>query len=160
MLFIGIASIILIFGFVVLIGAPYVPTLRAQQQQALDLLDLKKGQTVLDVGCGDGRFLLAAAKQGYKAVGIEANPVLVVIARLACWRYRREVTVQWGNMWHMPWPPADAIYVFLHSRFMQKLDAKISQEFAGKHVKVVSYAFIIPGKKPTKATNALYLYDY
>lgn len=160
MVLIIIASIMLLFGFVVLIGAPYVPTLRSQQQQALDMLALKKGQTVLDIGCGDGRFLLAAAKRGYKAVGIEANPLLVVIARLVCWRYRQQVTVRWGNMWHIPWSPADGIYVFLHSRFMHKFDTKISQEYASKRVKVVSYAFTIPGKKPTKATKALYLYDY
>jgi hypothetical protein len=43
---------------------------------------------------------------------------------------------------------------------MQQLDTKITQQYAGKNVKVVSYAFQIPGKKVTKQKEALFLYSY
>ena len=152
--------IFILFVFVVLIGAPYVPTLGTQQREALQLLKLKKGQTVLDLGSGDGRFLREAAKQGYKAVGIEANPLLVIISYIACLPYRNQVTVKWGNMWTKQWPPVDGVYVFLHTRFMQKLDKKLEQQYSGKNVNVVSYAFEIPGKKVVKSKNGLFLYKY
>lgn len=152
--------IILFFGVVILIGAPYLPTLSSQQRAALKLLDLHPGKTVLDLGSGDGRFLREAARQGYKAVGIEANPLLVLVSMLVCLQYRQNVHIIWGNMWHGKWPSADGIYTFLHSRYMKKLDKKITQEYNGKNVNVVSYAFKIPGKKVVKKQKGLFLYRY
>ena len=46
--------LVISFGFVVFVGPPYLPTLDKQVRTALDLLDLKKGQTLLELGCGDG----------------------------------------------------------------------------------------------------------
>lgn len=151
--------LVLSFGLVVFIGAPYLPTLKVQQERALDLLDLKPGQTVIDLGSGDGRFLLAAAKRDLNAVGIEANPLLVVVSYLLTFKYRNKVKIKWGNIWGS-WPQADGIYVFLHTRFMSKLHKKITQQYTGKKVKVVSYAFEITDMKPVKSKNGLFLYKY
>lgn len=159
-MFLVLVLILLSFGLVVLIGAPYLPTLKTQQEAALDLLELKPGQTVLDLGSGDGRFLLAAAKRGYKAVGIEANPILVLVTLIITAKYRSQVTVKWGNIWAGKWPAADGIYVFLHTRFMHRLHNKIIQDYKGKKLIVVSYAFKITDKKPTKEEGALYVYKY
>lgn len=152
--------LLLSFGLVVLIGAPYVPTLRKQQEEALDLMKLKKGQTVLDLGCGDGRFLLAAAKRDINAVGIEVNPFLVIVAYFVTFKYRKLVTVKWGNMWRGDWPATDGIYVFLHTRFMSRLHNKITQSYKGKKVIVVSYAFEITDVKPVKSKDGLFMYKY
>jgi hypothetical protein len=55
MIWIVILIIILAFQFVVIfLGAPYVPTLNKQRETALDLLKLKSGQTLIDLGSGDG----------------------------------------------------------------------------------------------------------
>lgn len=156
----GLAALVLLFGFVVAFGAPYLPTLRAQTDEALDLLDLKPGQTLLELGCGDGRVMLAAARRGLRVVGYELNPVLVAIAWLVTLRYRRQVRVVWGNYWRKTLPPADGIFVFLLDKYMQKLDKKITQEQAGHRVKLVSFAFKIPGKQPAKTSKGLYIYDY
>ena len=53
------AAILLImaYGFVLLFGAPYFPSLKPHMEAAFGLLELKKGQLVYDLGCGDGRFL-------------------------------------------------------------------------------------------------------
>ncbi len=148
------------FGFVIFIGAPYVPTLATQQRQALKLMDLEKGQTVLDLGSGDGRFLREAARQGYRAVGIEANPLLVLVSLIICLPYRKNVRIIWGDMWRTKWPKVDGIYVFLHTRFMKKLDNKIIQQYSGKNINVVSYAFEMPDRKIVKKQKGLYLYRY
>lgn len=152
--------VFLLFSLVVFIGAPYLPTLKAQQASALQLLDLKKGSTVLDIGSGDGRFLLLAAKNGYKAIGIEANPVLVIISYIVCFRERKNVNIIWANMWNHKWPKADGIYVFLHTKYMSKLNDTIIKNYGKKRVRLVSYAFEIPNKKYSAKRSGLYLYEY
>src|SRR6185503_10781966 len=109
----------------VLFGPPYLPTLRRNMETAFDLLDLKPGQTLLDVGSGDGRVLLEAARRGYCAVGIELSPVLVIIARIRTWKYRKQVRVLWGNYFQREWPPADAIFGFVIPYQMERLDKHI-----------------------------------
>ncbi len=147
------------FGFVVLFGAPYLPTLKKQTETALDLLALRPGQTLLELGCGDGRVLKAAARRGLKSVGYELNPLLVIIARLNTLRYRKQVTIIWGNYWTQAWPPVDGIFVFLLNKYMLKLDNKITQAYQ-RPVKLVSFAFKIPHKTVAQKKAGLYLYTY
>ena len=151
-----VCSLILLFGTVVFVGAPYLPTMRPQIEAAFDLLELKKGQTLLELGCGDGRVLVEAAKRGYRAVGIELNLVLVFVALWRTRRYRDNVRVIWGNYWAKPWPPSDAVFTFLLDSFMPKLD-KHMQYYGGK---LASVAFRIPGRVIEKEHNGVYLYVY
>lgn len=158
----GLIGMVLLFGFVVAFGAPYLPTLKKQTDEALDLLALKPGQTVLELGSGDGRVMLAAAKQGLNVVGYELNPILALVSRIVTWRYRKQVKVVWGNFWHKKWPPADGIFVFLLDRYMVKLDQAITgyQQKQTKPVRLVSFTFAIPHKKPAKTIGGLLRYDY
>lgn len=152
-----VGLVILLFGFVLFFGAPYLPTLHRQQQAALDMLELKPGQTLLELGSGDGRMLAAAAQRGIKSIGYELNPLLVAYSWLITRRYRRLVTVKWANFWRTTIPEADGMYVFLLDRYMSKLYKKITQEI-GKPIKLVSFAFEIPEVKHTKEKSGLYLY--
>jgi len=151
--------LILVFGAVLLVGAPYVPTLAAQRKEALDLLDLKAGQTLYELGSGDGSLLREAAQRGLSVVGYELNPFLVIISWLRTLKYRRQVTLRWGNFWKADLAHADGIFVFLLDRFMAQLDEKIQAE--GKPgVKLVSHAFKIQNKKPATKRGPLLLYKY
>ena len=89
-----LSILVITFGLVVFRGAPYVPTHRKQVEQALDMLDVPKGSTIVDLGSGDGVFLLAAAKRGYKAVGYELNVILWIVSSIRCWRYRDRISVR------------------------------------------------------------------
>lgn len=152
-----VAVIVLLFSFVLLFGAPYLPTLKKQQETALDLLDLKPGQTLLELGSGDGRMLVAAARRGIKAVGYELNPLLFLYSWLITRRYRRLVQVRCVNFWQAQWPTVDGIYVFLLDRFMPKLHTKITQEISSP-VKLVSYAFKLPETKHRTEKSGMFLY--
>lgn len=147
------------FGGVLLVGAPYLPTLGPQVEAALKLADLKPGDTLLELGCGDGKVLIAAARQGINVVGYELNPLLAAVAWLRTRRYRKQVHVIWGDFWHRPWPEAEAIFTFLLPKYMLKLNKKVIQ-YSHKPVKLVSFAFAIPDLKPTNQKSGVYLYDY
>jgi precorrin-6B methylase 2 len=151
--------IIACFGFVLAFGAPYLPTLTKQMNIALELADLQPGQSLLELGCGDGKVLIAAAQQGVRAIGFELNPLLVIFCKLRCWRYRKLVSVHWANFWTRTWPVTDVIFIFGLPRIMTRLDTKIAQE-AHQSVKLVSFAFAIPGKKLTRKRGGVLLYTY
>jgi SAM-dependent methyltransferase len=150
--------LILAYGFVLLFGAPYFPSLKPHLNAAFDLLDLKKGQVVFDLGCGDGRFLKEAARRGFKSVGYELNPFVFLYAWITTRRYGKQVRVRYGNFWKADLSEADAVFVFLLDKYMKKLDQKI--KISGKHVKLASHTFKIPGKKTTAKKYGVFLYQY
>jgi hypothetical protein len=154
-----VVIIFLVFAFVILFGAPYLPTLNKRVDDAFELLDLKPGDTLLELGSGDGRVLKRAAQMGIKGVGYELNPLLVWYSQISCWRYRKLVTFKCRNYWQVTLPPADAVFVFLLDKYMAKLDKKITADMKTP-VKLVSHAFKVPGKNIVRQKNALFLYLY
>ncbi len=158
-LLVVVGVLVLCFGFVLLYGAPYLPTLSKQVEVALDLVDLQTGQTLLELGCGDGKVLLAAAARGWNVVGYELNPILALIAWLRTRRYGARVRVICGNFWTRPWPPAEGIFVFLLDKYMSQLDTKITQSPV-RPIKLVSFAFQVPNKPAVMSKQGLFLYEY
>jgi SAM-dependent methyltransferase len=151
--------LVVCFGGVLLVGAPYLPTLSPQIKEALELAELKKGQTLLELGCGDGRVLIAAAKSGAQVIGYELNPLLYMFAWLRTRRYRSQVCVRWGNFWRASWPPADVIFVFLLPKYMSKLD-KQCMRYPYMPITLVSIAFPIASRQPQASRHSIYLYRY
>lgn len=151
--------IVLLFCSVVFFGAPYLPTLSIPKDVAFELLGLKKGQHLLELGSGDGRILAYAARRGIYATGYELNPLLVLYTKIRYYRYRRYIKVYCRNYWSVSWPETDAIYVFLLDKYMKKLDKKVIQSYS-KPVKLVSFAFKIPHKRPESEKGGMYLYQY
>lgn len=150
----------LAFGLVLLVGAPYLPTLKKSRGQALELLNLKPDQALYELGCGDGTLLIEAAKKGINVVGYELNPLLALFCWLRTRKYKARVQVVYGNFWKADLSKADGIYVFLLDRFMARLDQKIRVECKDRQVRLVSHAFAVPGKKPAKQSGAMLLYVY
>jgi hypothetical protein len=151
--------VFLLFSFVILFGAPFLPTLRRQVPKAIELIDLKPGQTLLELGGGDGRVAIAAAQTGINVICFELNPLLVVYSWLRTRRYGKRIKIIWGNYWRRPLPPSDGIFVFLLKPYMSRLNNKIIQEI-GRPVKLVSFAYSIPNRSPDGEHDGLYLYKY
>ncbi len=145
------------FSFVLLFGAPYLPTLKKQIRTTFKLAELSKGDTIIELGCGDGRLLIAAAKKGINSVGYELNPLMFCLAWIRTRRYSEQVTLIYGDFWRKTWPPAEAIYVFLLPKLMPRLEEKIVKErVTGK---IISFAFNFPGRQPVAVRDGVFLYD-
>lgn len=155
--------VVLLFGFVVFFGAPYVPTFRRDLQMIFKILyPLKKGDVLVDLGSGDGVVLREAARHGAKAIGYELNPVLVWFSR---WLSRRQVnvTIRVANMWQVALPSeTTVVYVFAVERDVKKV-AHMMQHEANrlkKPFKMISHGFTLPNKTPIKQVGAHFLYDF
>lgn len=58
----------------------WVPTPQALVDKMLELADAKPGDLLVDLGSGDGRTVITAAKRGIKAIGVEFNPDMVALS--------------------------------------------------------------------------------
>lgn len=152
--------LVIAYAAVMPFGAIYLPTIKAQRQKALDLLDLKPGETFVDLGCGDGGMLKLAAERGLKAVGYELNPFLVAVCWLRTRRYGRRIKVHQANFWHADISYADGVFIFLITHHMKRLDAFMKRQVNTKTIKLVSNSFEIPGQKKLKQSGTMILYGY
>ncbi|XP_053807247.1 ATP synthase subunit C lysine N-methyltransferase isoform X2 [Vidua chalybeata] len=82
---------------------PFVPATAAQIQNVLRMLENRSGSLV-DIGSGDGRIVIAAAKKGFQAVGYELNPWLVWYSRYRAWRdgVHQNTKFYISDLWKMP----------------------------------------------------------
>lgn len=152
--------IVLPFGFVLLYGAPYLPTRKAQAKQALDLLDLKEGDIFVDLGCGDGTVLIEAASRGLVCYGYELNPIVWLVCKIRTFRFGKQIRVYYGNFWQTKLPKnTKGVFVFLLDPYMSKLDKKLTAELPHGGT-LASYTFKIPGKEPSKSEGAVFIYQY
>jgi len=136
-----------------LIGAPFVPTKNASAEAMIRLADIKKGDTVYDLGSGNGKLLLMAAKKGADAVGYEINPILVLFSNL------RGAPTRWKNLWHADIHDADVIFVYLLPWKMKRLAEKLKKECKNGTV-IVSNSFIFPGWKIIRQDTANHVYVF
>jgi SAM-dependent methyltransferase len=107
-----------------LYGLPLVPTRSERIKSALRLADLRPEETLYDLGAGDGRVLLIAARDfGARAVGIEIGPIQCLLAwiRAAASGVGKQVRIRWGNFYKADLHEADVVFVYATSREVMKL---------------------------------------
>ena len=156
-------SVVIVFGFVVFRGAPYVPSRKRQLAEAFDVLYRLTDQDLLvDIGSGDGIVLREAAKRGAAAIGYELNPVLVLISRFIS-RRQPLVRVYLADFWFVQLPrETTVVYVFGESRDIKKMAQKVADEATRLNKKLffISFGFAVPDIAAVKKVGAYYLYEF
>jgi len=150
------------FVWVVFIGAPFVPAHKQAIEDAANLVKLSKKGRVVELGCGDGRFMLAVSKKGYKCTGYEFNPFVILMAKIRLKNFP-DAEVKSANLWMADFPEdTEVVYTFLLDKFMGRLDEKMMSEAKrlGRDLTLVSYVFKIPNKKPVKEVGGVRVYQY
>ncbi len=140
-------------------AAPYVSSRKSACQKMLDLADIKPGMRVVELGSGNGEVVIAAAKRGATAIGIELNPFLVVWARYRAFRAGASSRVKFirGNIWRTLPMPADVIYVYLLPETLVRLWPLLCKTYPAG-TQVISNAFSIPGVTPEQVKEGVYCY--
>jgi len=150
--------------------APYVVAPEHAVDKMLEMASLKQGETLYDLGCGDGRILIAAAERfKVKAVGIEISDRL---ARSAAENVRKkglqnQVKVIHGDFMRTDLSAANVVTLYLATTANDTLRPNL-EKFLHPNTRVVSYDYPIPGWKPIDtamsggshgATHMIYLYE-
>lgn len=145
-------------------GAPWVPTWRKDIERFLVLAEPKPEERMVELGCGDGRVVITAAKErGVKGTGIELSLIQVLAAKARALISRSGVRIKWQNAFHANLKDADLVYLFLMPETYEKIRPKLEAELKPGS-RVVSYVWPIPGWEVTKSdrlagANSLYLYQ-
>lgn len=161
---IGIAILFLAIYFVgrpMLRGAIYFPTTSRGVDEMMRLAGIRAGETVVDIGSGDGRVLIAAAQLGATSIGYEINPWLV-------WRSRRAITqaavadratVHWKSLWDADLSRCDVVIVYGIPYIMNGLRKKFERELR-PGTRILSNAFEIPGWTPDASERKIIRYVF
>ncbi len=137
--------------------APFVQTPLEVAKKMLDLSQVKPGEILYDLGCGDGRLIILAAKDmGASSTGIELREDLVERARTEIKRFNLEdkVKVIQGNFFDINISDANIITLYLTSSANERLRPKLEAELK-PGTRVVSHDFKVPGWKPVGVYDEL-----
>ena len=104
----------------------WVPTPAALVEKMLDMAKVTPQDYVMDLGSGDGRNIIAAAKRGATAVGVEYNPDMVALARkeAAAQGVADKATFVQGDMYEADISRATVLALFLLPHNLTKLTPK------------------------------------
>lgn len=143
-------------------GVPWVPTREARIRRALQLAQLQPGETLYDLGAGDGRVLLLAAREfGAQGVGIEIGPVQCALGWLRTWLSgsRQKVRIRCGNFYKADLRNADVVFVYLTSSHTSRLAKKLAHELR-PGARVVSIAADFPDWQPSQVDREFVIFLY
>jgi SAM-dependent methyltransferase len=130
--------------------APYVVSPQQIVDHMLELADLKSGETLYDLGSGDGRVLITAVQRFHaKAVGIEISEALVKSTsdRIQRLGLANDARVIQGDLLQVDLSPADVVTIYLATDSNEILRPNL-EKYLKPGARVVSHDYVVPGWKP------------
>jgi SAM-dependent methyltransferase len=148
--------------------APYVVSPQSIVERMLEMADLRPGETVFDLGSGDGRVLITAVQRFHaKAVGVEISDALVKASteRIQKNGLQSEARVIHGDLLKADLSPADVVTIYLMTDSNEMLRPNL-EKYLHAGARVVSHEYPVPGWKPKEVEqtdpgphgHAIYLY--
>jgi SAM-dependent methyltransferase len=142
---------------------PYEPSSAEAVRAMVDLAGVGPSDVVFDLGCGDGRVLVEAARRGARAIGVEIDPRLAATARenARAAGVADRVEVREGDLFEADLTGATAVLLFLWPHVNLKLRPKLLAELR-PGTRIVSHWHDMGDWKPERtvrvAGNPIYLW--
>ncbi|XP_015914326.1 ATP synthase subunit C lysine N-methyltransferase [Parasteatoda tepidariorum] len=142
---------------------PYVPATDTQVSNVIRLLKKRKGK-VIDLGSGDGRIVLSAAKLGFESVGVELNPWLVLYSK---WKalslgLRKKSSFKRQDIWKTDLRNFENVVIFGVEQMMSQLEEKLVTELS-ENACVIACRFPLPNWKESlsvgKGIDTVWIYE-
>lgn len=121
---------------------------------------VKNGMSVADMGCGDGRVLIEAVKQGAKeGEGWEIEPIVFVQAK---WKVNKEklndrIKIHFADMWTADLSKYDLVYVYQLTRYAPRFVDKCKKEMKSGSI-VIANTYPLKGLNLIKQDNEILVY--
>ena len=132
----------------------YVPTPQDVVEKMLELAKVKKADVLYDLGCGDGRIVVTAAKKcGCKATGYDVDPQRIKesLENVAKNKVEKLVEIKQENIFTLDLSKADVITLYLLPALNVKLIPQLEKLKPGS--RIVSHDFRMRGVKPDKVVR-------
>lgn len=143
----------------VFLELPYVGAKKESVKNIFQLANIKKGETVVDLGSGDGRLLFEVANLGAFAIGYEVNPFMIIISSIkrTIKGYDQKVKIKNKSMWTADLKIADVVLVYSLVKKMKKFEDFIYKN-AKPGTRIIVNTNRFPDKKPIKTRDKIFLY--
>jgi tRNA G37 N-methylase Trm5 len=132
----------------------YVPTPYDVVDKMLEMADVRKGEIVYDLGCGDGRIpIMASKKFGVKSYGWDIDPKRVAesLENIEKSNVKDLVTIKKGDIFELDLSKADVITLYLLPALNVKLIPQLEKLKPG--CRIVSHDFDMAGVRPKQMIN-------
>jgi ubiquinone/menaquinone biosynthesis C-methylase UbiE len=129
----------------------FVPTPPSAVARMVEMADIRPGDSVYDLGCGDGRIVIAAAKeQKIKAVGVDIDPQRVAESRknVRAAGLESSVEIRQADVFDLDLSGADVVFLYLTPRLNARLMPQLRKLKAG--ARIISYEFDMGAAKPVE----------
>lgn len=140
-------------------GACYVPSPKSSLEDVIQVKEFKESDVVLDLGSGDGRFLIAASKAGAgKCIGVELNFLLVLYSRLKVKLLGlKNIEIRNENFWKTDLSEVTVLILYLVPIKMDKLIDKVKKEMSPES-EVIAFRYKLNDWKVEKESGEIYLF--
>ncbi|MBI3485610.1 hypothetical protein HY025_01550 [Candidatus Daviesbacteria bacterium] len=158
-----ISLIVLIMSFLGLSwfagsDAPYIPTQVRKIKSLLTLAGVKKNKVFYELGSGDGRVVIEAAKLKAISFGIEQSWLRVWLSRAKASSLNlKNAQFFHGNIFDRNFYPADIVYIYLLQKAVDRLEKKLKKELK-KGAVVITQTYHFKSWKPYKKINQFWMY--
>ncbi len=135
--------------------APFVPSPIVVVERMLRIADLKAGEVLFDMGAGDGRTVIMAAKNfNARSVGIELREDLAkkALSNIHENGLDDRVTIVNSDMFNVNLSSADVVFLYLTTSANEKIKPKLESDLK-KGARIVSHDYEIIGWSPQKIEN-------
>lgn len=146
-----------------LYGLPPVGTKPERIRKALRLANLQPNEVLYDLGAGDGRVLIIAAREfGAKAIGIEVGPMqcLLIWLRVLANRHGDRIRVRWADFYKTDLHDADIVFVYATSKEVARLAPHMERQMK-PGARLVSISADFPDWEPSTFDdrNLIFVYE-
>jgi hypothetical protein len=147
--------------FACIIGTPIVYSNSRAVEDAFRLAGLKNGETVIDLGCGNARTLIIAAKKfGAKGIGVDRSVYCFLKSNFNIWLAgeRKNIKIVLGSFEKIEknLKSADVVYFYLLNTVLQKIEPWFFKHI-GPKTRVVSLSFVFAKNKPVDEAKTMNL---
>ncbi|MFH0776754.1 MAG: methyltransferase domain-containing protein [Patescibacteria group bacterium] len=149
---IGFLLLLALFYFFVagFFRPPFVPSKRRTVAKMLAVAKIKRGERVIDLGCGDGRIVFQAEKKfGARAEGYEISVFVWLLAQVNRFFQSAKSRIYRQNFFTADLRKVDVVFCYLLPGMMQKLSPKFKKELK-KGARIVSASFSLHDWKAQK----------